>query len=144
MRAWWLVLLCSCGTWMQDAELALDDPAWTVSFDTSHGDWRTSLGCKGGGSARRRVDGLAAGRWHLRIDHSNSECTHAGRVVVLPPGGSWPDRLGDAALTAGPTGGTADVAFTLPHAGAVDILIAAEGGLSCWGETTIRAVRLEQ
>jgi hypothetical protein len=144
MRAWWFVVLCSCGTLMDRGELALEDPAWKVSFDTSHGDWRTSLGCKGGGSARRRVESLAAGRWHLRVEHSNTECRQAGRVVVLPPGGSWLDRLGDAPLAAGPTGGTADVAFTLRQDGAVEIVIAAEGGLSCWGETTIRGVRLER
>lgn len=144
MRAWWFLLVCSCGTWMEGSEVALDDPAWHVTFDTSHGDWRTSLGCKGGGSARRRFDGLAAGRWHLRIDHSNSECTNAGRAVVLLPGGAWLDRLGDAPLTAGPGGGIADVTFTLAHGGAVDVVIAADGGLECWGEITIREVRLEQ
>jgi hypothetical protein len=144
MRAWFLLLLCSCGTWIEGTELGLDDPAWHVTFDTSHGDWRTSLGCKGAGMAKRRVDGLAAGRWHLRIEHSNSECRSAARAVVLTPGGTWLDRLGEAPLRAGPKGGTADVAFTLRHDGAVEVAIAAVGGLDCWGETTIRGVWLER
>jgi hypothetical protein len=86
---------------------------------------------------------LGSGRWHLRVDHSNSECTQAGRMVVLR-GGSWRDRLVDAPLAAGARGGTADAAFTLQHAERVDIIIAAEGGLECWGETTITAVWLDR
>jgi hypothetical protein len=136
----------------------VNDPGWQFASSIEHTQfgWLAKGGCKGAGSARRDI-ALGTGRYRISIGHLNTECRQLAKAIVS----AGPDATVDVdppisvrtfqeanstayvvPLAADARGGDTTFALTIARPTSVELMVAIEGGLHCWGYTLVERITI--